>query len=63
MYYKGGPVLLVLAAPDQLRVEVAITPLIRYANWRLLALLQYRLVLGSRNVLASGFLMRKRFDG
>jgi hypothetical protein len=47
-----GPVLLVLAAPDELRVEIAVPPLILFADRRLLLLVHDRLELGRRDVAA-----------
>ena len=57
-----GPVLLVLAAPDQLRVQVAVAALIGDTNGRLLVLLHYRLVFGRGDVLAGGVVVLEGFD-
>ena len=57
-----GPVLLVLAAPDQLRVEVAVAALVGDAHGRLLVLLHHRLVFGGGDVLASGVVVLEGFD-
>ena len=46
-----GPVLLVLAAPDELRVEVAVAPLVGHADRVLLVLPHHGLKLGSGNIL------------
>ena len=49
--YEVGPVLHVLAAPDELRVEVAVTPLVRDLNRVLIFFGKQRLILGGRDVL------------
>ena len=59
-----APVLLVLAAPDELRVEVAVAPLVGDADRTLLRpCRQDRLVLGGRDVLPLGLVVRERLDG
>jgi len=58
-----GPVLLVLAAPDQLRIQIPIAPLVGHAHGRLLVLAQDRLVLGRRDVLAGGVVVDEGLDG
>ena len=60
--HQVAPVLLVLAAPDQLGVEVGIA---RVANLlrRNLLLLDERLLLGRQNVLAFGLVVLEGFDG
>jgi hypothetical protein len=69
-----APVLLVLAAPDELRVDVAISGRLllaqlggvgaRVANLLRLLLFgrQHRLVFGGRDVLAPGLVVGQRFD-
>jgi hypothetical protein len=68
-----GPVLLVLAAPDQLRVQVARAvdflvgqadegALVGDAHRRLLVLLHHRLVFGGGDVLAGGLKVLEGFD-
>src|SRR5690606_21772536 len=61
MHDQIAPVLLVLTAPDQLRIEVGIA---RVTNERrcLLGLVQHRLVLRGGNVLAL-VLVLQRLDG
>ena len=55
-----GPVLLVLAAPDQLRVQVAVAPGVGELDGTLLRVLHQRLVLGAGQVLAAGVLVPER---
>ena len=55
-----GPVLQVFAAPDQLRVEVAVAPLVGDLQRALLLLLHQRLVLGAGQVPAAGVLVPDR---
>ena len=55
-----GPVLLVLAAPDQLRVQVAVAAFVGELDGTLLRLLHERLVLGAGQVLAAGVLVPER---
>ena len=57
-----APVLLVLAAPDELRIEVAVAPLVRDAHRRLVRLIDERLVLGGRDVRAGVLEVRERLD-
>src|SRR5207247_2188809 len=47
-----APVLLVLAAPDELRIEVAVSALVGHAHRVLLVLSQDGLVFRSRDILA-----------
>jgi hypothetical protein len=56
-----GPVLLVLAAPDELRVEIAIAPLIGEADRGFVLLIHDRLELGCGDV-APLILMAQRRD-
>ena len=57
-----GPVLHVLATPDELRVEVAVAPLVRDLNRALIVLLQQRLMLGGGDVLSRCPSVRKTLD-
>ena len=63
VHHEVGPVLLILAAPDQLRVQVAVAALVGHADGALLLLLHHRLIFGGGDVLAPGLLVRERFDG
>ena len=47
-----GPILHILSTPDELRVEVAVTPLVRDLNRVLIFFGKQRLILGGRNVLS-----------
>ena len=58
-----APVLLILAAPDQLRIEIAVPAFVGNSNWSLFLLLQDRLVFGSRDVLPLGVFVADGFDG
>src|SRR5712691_9275938 len=58
-----APILLVLAAPDELRVQVAVAPLVGQAHRVPRLLLEHRLVLGGRDVLARGLVVAEGFDG
>ena len=58
-----GPVLLILAAPDELRIEIAVAALVGDADRVLLVLLHHRLVFGGGDVLARGLVVLERFDG
>ncbi len=58
-----GSVQLVLAAPEELRIEVAVAPVLGDARGGLLFLLQHRLELGGRDVRPLGLLVAKRLDG
>jgi len=58
-----GPVLLVLAAPDQLRIQVPIAPLVGHAHGGLLVLAQDRFEFGRRDVLARGVVVDEGLDG
>ena len=57
-----APVLLVLAAPDELRIEIGVARIL-YRAWALLLLLNDGLILGRRNVLPLGLVVLERFDG
>lgn len=64
---RGGddevrPVLLILAAPDQLRIEITVAPLVSEPDRALLLLPHDGLELRRRNVPAPGVLMGQRFD-
>jgi hypothetical protein len=72
MNHQVGPVLFILAAPDQLRIEIAVAICFfffvsgsatrqGYGQCVLRFLLQYRLKLGGGNVLALGFIVNERF--
>jgi len=61
LHHEVGGVLLVLAAPNKLRIKVAIAALIRDAKRRLILLAHQRLVLHRRDILASGAIVNKRF--
>src|SRR5579871_6106161 len=61
--HQIGPILLVFAAPYQLRIEIAIAPLIRHAQRALLLLAHHRLVFRRRDVLAGSLVMRQSDDG
>ena len=58
-----APVLLVLAAPDELRVEVANAPFVGHTHGILLRLLQRGLVFGRGDLLARGLVVLEGFDG
>ena len=67
--YSGGsvdhqvrPVLLVLAPPHELRVEIAVAPLVGEPERALLVLPHQRLVLGGWQVPAPGLLVREGLD-
>ena len=57
-----APVLYVLAAPDELRIEVAVAALVRQPHRRLIGLLHDRLVLGSRDVRTGVLDVLERLD-
>ena len=57
-----GPVLFVLAAPNQLRVQIAVTALVGHSNRCLLVRPHHRLIFSRRNVLARCFVVRQRLD-
>jgi hypothetical protein len=61
LHDQVGPVLLVLAAPDELRVEIAVAPLILFADWRLVLLVHDRFELGRRDI-APLVLVAQRLD-
>jgi hypothetical protein len=56
-----APILLVLATPDELRIEVGVAR-IPDLLWMLLLLFQHGLVLGRRNVLPLGLAVLERLD-
>ncbi|MBP6106550.1 MAG: hypothetical protein KBB53_08330 [Steroidobacteraceae bacterium] len=58
-----GPVLLVLAAPHELRIEVAVAAPVGHLDRTLGVLVEHRLVLGGGDVLARGFVVLEGFDG
>src|SRR5690349_21265827 len=60
--YQIGPILLVLASPDQLRVQVAVAALIGYADWALLPLVHHGLEFGGGNILSRSLLMSECFN-
>src|SRR5262249_24415168 len=62
MHHEVGPVLLILAAPDQLRVQVAVAALVGHADGALRLLLHHGLIFSGRNVLASSLLVRECSD-
>ena len=57
-----APVLLILAAPDELRVEVAVAALVGDADGRFVLLLHDGLIFGRGDVLALG-VVAERIDG
>ena len=57
-----APVLLILPAPDELRIEVGVAR-IAHRLRGLLLLFQHGLVLGRRDVLPLGLVVLERFDG
>jgi hypothetical protein len=62
MDHEIAPVLLVLAAPDQLRIEVGVARIADLFRV-LLLLLQHRLEFGRRDVFAPRLVVRERLDG
>src|SRR5437867_7153754 len=62
MHDEVAPVLLVLAAPDELRVEVTVTPFIRDTNRALCFLLHHRLIFGGGDILAPRFVVLEGDD-
>ena len=58
-----GPVLLILAAPYELRIEVAVPALVGYAHRILLVLLHHRLIFGGGDVLPRGLVVGQGFYG
>ncbi len=56
-----GPILLVLAALDELGIEIAVPPFVGDAQGVLIFLLDQGLVFGGGDVQAGGFLMRQSF--
>ncbi len=61
-HHQIAPILLVLAAPDELRIEVAIAPLPGHPQRALLLLFHQRLVLGGGDVLARVVAVLQLFD-
>src|SRR5439155_23415996 len=61
--HEVAPVLLVLAAPEELRVEVAVAPLVGDAYRVLRLLLQHRLVLRGRDIPARRLSVAESIDG
>ena len=59
--HEVGGTLLVLAAPDELRVEVAATPLVSHADRRFFLLRQDGLVFRRRDVAPPRLVVRQRF--
>ena len=59
MHHQVGPVLLILAAPDQLRIEIAVATFVSHTDGALVILLQHRLVFSRRDVLARRLLVRE----
>src|SRR6266568_6582380 len=57
-----APVLGVLATPDELRIQIAVPPLVRDLDRALLLFAQDGLVLGVRNVLPRGRAVLERLD-
>ena len=58
-----APVLLILAAPDELRVEVAVAALVGHAHRALLVLLHDGLIFGRGDVLPLGLVVLEGLDG
>ena len=56
-----GPILLVFAAPDELRVEIAVAPLIGEPDRALVPLVHYRFEFGGRKI-AALVLVPQRLD-
>ena len=56
------PILLVLAAPNQLRIEITVATFIGYPDGVLLILTHDRLVFSGRDVLARGFVVFEGFN-
>ena len=63
MYDEIAPVLLILAAPDKLRIKITVTPLVRHAYRVLLVLLHHRLIFSGGNILACRFVVLEGYDG
>ena len=74
VHHQIGPVLLILAAPDQLRVQVAVAGLlfvrqfgaaarVAHLHRGLIVFLHHRLVFGGGDVLAGGLVVGEGFDG
>ena len=62
MHNEVGPVLHVFAAPDELRVEVAVAALVGHLDRALIGLVHHGLVFGRGNVGALRFLVGERLD-
>ena len=62
-HHQVGPVLQVLAPPDQLRVEVAVAALVGHLDRVQLAFRHHRLMLGRGDVSAGGLLVDEGGDG
>ena len=63
LHHEVRPVLLVLAAPHQLRVQIPIAALVGDTDRALLLLPHHRLKLGGGNVFAGRVLVGERCDG
>ncbi|MDQ3002762.1 MAG: hypothetical protein M3Y08_16055 [Fibrobacterota bacterium] len=63
MHHQIGPVLLVLAAPDQLRVQILVAALVGHANGGLGVLAHHALVFCGGDVFAGGFVVLEGLDG
>ena len=61
--HQVGPVLFVLAAPDQLGVQVAVAALVGNPDRALLILAHHRLVFGRGDILARRLVMGEGFNG
>ena len=62
LHHEVRPVLRVLAAPYELRVEVAVTPLVGHLDGAAVVRRHHRLILGGGDVLTRGVAMREGFD-
>ena len=58
-----GPILFVLAAPDELGIKVLIPAAVSHADRGLLVVFHHRLILHGRDILASALGVLDRFDG
>src|SRR5205807_10376430 len=61
--HQVAPVLLNLAAPDKLRVKVAIAPYVSDGAGSLLLALEHRLILGGRDIQPRDFVVCQGLDG
>src|SRR5437899_1941590 len=59
---KIAPILLVLPAPNELRIEVGIARIADLLR-RLLLFIQHRLIFGRRDILALSLVVLERLDG